>query len=103
RAGRHAAAGRDDRAERDLTEARRLLTGLMAKERDNWSQPGRIGRVEAALSRLRIRQGHADEARKLLDEAIGHLELACRYRPDHVRDRRSLDEARRWAKEASPR
>jgi tetratricopeptide (TPR) repeat protein len=94
RAGRHTAAGRKERAEHDLAEAQRILTELMAKEPENWFYPGHLGRVEVALSLLRLRQGRGDEARRLLDEGIRHLERACQYRPNHVRDRRSLDEAR---------
>ena len=71
------------------------LKELMAKEPQNWTYPGRLGRVEVALGHLRLRQGRADDANKLLDEAIRNLEKACQYRPSHVRDRRSLDEARR--------
>jgi hypothetical protein len=100
RAGRHAAAGRAQGAERDLTEAQRVLMALLAKERQdrmeplNWSYTGHAGRVEVALARLGLQQGRADLARKLLGEGIGHLETACKNRPHHVCDRRSLDEAR---------
>jgi tetratricopeptide (TPR) repeat protein len=92
RAGRHADVGRADRAERDLSEAQGLFTELMAKESENWSYPGHRGRVEVALARLRLRQGRAGEAHKLMKEGIADLELACQHRPRHVGDRRSLDE-----------
>jgi tetratricopeptide (TPR) repeat protein len=93
RARRDAAAGRDDRAEQDLTEARQLLSNLMVKEPDKWCYPGHLGRVEEALGQLRLRQRCTAEARRLHEEALGHLQKACQYRPRHVRDRRSLDEA----------
>jgi hypothetical protein len=100
RAGRHAAAGRAEGAERDLTEAQRVLSALMAKERENgkealnWSYPGLCGQVEVALARLRLQQGRADQARELRQQGIGHLQFACKNRPQHVGDRQSLDEAR---------
>jgi tetratricopeptide (TPR) repeat protein len=100
RGGRHAAAGRALGEDQDLTEALRVLTALMAHERTNggenlnWSYPGQRGRVEVALARLRLRQGRADLARKLCEEGIGDLEIACQHRPRNVHDRQSLDEAR---------
>ncbi len=97
RARRHAAAGRIDRAEHDLTEAQRLLAELVAKEAENWSYPGDRGRVEVALAQLRLKQSRAEEARKSLSEGIAHLEQACKYRPRNVHDRRSLDDARKLA------
>jgi tetratricopeptide (TPR) repeat protein len=93
RAGRHADWGHADRAERDLSEAQRSFTELMAKESENWSYPGHRGRVEVALARLRLRQGRAGEAHKLMKQGIADLELACEHRPHHVGNRRSLDEA----------
>ena len=95
RAGRYAAEGRDDLAEKDLAEARRVLIELsQGKERDNRTVPGEIGRAEVALGRIKLRQGRADEARMLLVEGVGRLESASRSRPASARDRKSLDEAR---------
>jgi hypothetical protein len=42
-----AATGRADAAERDLNEARRILGGLAAEERENRSYPGQLGRVDS--------------------------------------------------------
>jgi tetratricopeptide (TPR) repeat protein len=97
RGERHAAARRAAAAEPDLAEAQRLLTELMANdiERENWSYPGHRGRVDVALAHLRFGQGRADDGGKLLNDGIADLETACQHRPRHVRDRRSLDEARR--------
>jgi serine/threonine-protein kinase len=94
RATRNVAAGRVDRAERDLTEAHRLLAELMAKDHENWNYPGHCGRVEVELARLRKQQGRAREASELLQQGIEHLETACKHRPQHIRDRQSLDDAR---------
>jgi eukaryotic-like serine/threonine-protein kinase len=95
RGGRHIAAGRDASAERDLIEAQRLLTELIAKEPENWSYPGELGRAQIALGQLRLRQVRTEEARKLFDDGARNLERACESRPAHIRDRRSLDNARR--------
>ena len=65
RANRLAATGRDDRALADLALARRLLGESIASEPLNWTYPGHLGRVEAAICRLRLRQGRGDEARQV--------------------------------------
>ena len=95
RAGRHAAADRAELAERNLNEARRDLEELAAKERENRSYPGHIGRIALALGKLRLRQGRADEAHQQFAQAVSRLERAVPGAPDHVLDRRSLDDARR--------
>jgi serine/threonine-protein kinase len=94
RGARLAATNRVDQAERDLNEARRILEELAAKEPENRSYPGDLGRVALALGRLRLRQGRAADARTQFAQAVRHLERASQARPDHVLDRRSLDEAR---------
>ena len=72
-----------------------MLTESIAKEPENRSYPGDLGRAEIALGQLRLRQGRTDEARKLFDDGARNLERACQSRPAHIRDRRSLDNARR--------
>jgi serine/threonine protein kinase len=94
RGSRRAATGRAELAERDLNEARLILEELAAKERENRTYPGHLGRVALALGRLRLRQARAADARREFAQAVRHLERACQARPDHVLDRRSLEEAR---------
>jgi hypothetical protein len=98
--GLRAATGRHAPAEKDLTEDRALFEEMAAKEPENRSYPGDIGRLELALGRLRLGQSPAEETRKHLDDAVARLEC-CSQRPYHVRERASLDEARKARAEAN--
>jgi hypothetical protein len=71
------------------------------KERENRTYPGHLGRVALALGRLCLRQGRTDEARQQFARAVSHLERACQDRPSQVLDRRSREEAREAASQAT--
>jgi tetratricopeptide (TPR) repeat protein len=96
-----ARSNRLEKAEADLVEAHRLARHLaedLEKEiypPTSQTFPGLLGRAEAALGRLEVRQGKAEEGRALLLKAGSHLGEACKKRPKSVEDRRELDELMR--------
>ena len=98
-----ARSNRDDRAEMGLVEAHRLARHLAEDlEKDkhpptNQAFPDLVGQTEAALARLRLRQGKTAEGRALLRSAAIHLREACDKRPKSVADRLVLDEIQREA------
>jgi hypothetical protein len=57
--------------------------------------------ASSAFAVLRLRQDRAPEARQKFAEAVGHLETAGRLRPENVRDRTSLNEAREKLRQAT--
>jgi tetratricopeptide (TPR) repeat protein len=100
RGRRSADSGHDDRAERDLGEARRLLSDIVSKSYDEKDAPVHLGEVELALGRLRLRQGRGDEAVNLIESAIGRQQTALGERPRNVKAQRALAEARAALAEA---
>jgi hypothetical protein len=101
RADRSAASGHDDRAERDLEEARKILSELrLRKETQDRLTPIRLGQVEVALGRLRLRQGRADQAVTLLEGTSGRAAEALQERPRNRDARRLLADARAALAEA---
>ena len=83
RADRSAASGHDDRAERDLDEARKIFSELLVvKERADRATPIRLGRVEVALGAPGIREvllAHQEERalrqRAAVDRPLGQDDL----------------------------
>jgi serine/threonine protein kinase len=72
----HTAAGQFEGARRDLDEARRILVDQVTRAKGSPMPLQQLGKVTGDLGRLAAKERNIEQARTLLNEAIGHQRKA---------------------------